>query len=115
MRLSHQESLTRAFQFARVREGGTSCAGRLLLLNFLKLEDSSTASRFGIICTKKVGNAVMRNRLKRRIRDLLRTHGSQYAKGWHVVCVLRWRAAEARFDQLEKDFCKVMTRHRFTS
>lgn len=57
----------------------------------------------------------MRNRLKRRIRDLLRTHGSQYAQGWHVVCVLRWRAADARFDQLEKDFCKVMTRHRFTS
>lgn len=110
MRLTRQQSMTRAYEFARVRRLGTSIAGRLLVLSAVPLDDSEEASKFGIICTKKVGCAVVRNLLKRRVRELLRSHGEEYARGYHFVCVLRWRAAEAPYDALEKDWLKTSVR-----
>ena len=110
MRLTRQQSMTRAYEFAQVRRLGTSIAGRLLVLSAVPLDDMQNASKFGIICTKKVGCAVMRNRLKRRVRELLRSHGDEFAFGFHLVCILRWRAATAPFEEMEKDLQKTSVR-----
>lgn len=110
MRLTRQQSMNRAFQFARVRSQGASTAGRLLVLSACPLDHADEPSAFGIICTKKVGSAVLRNTLKRRIRELIRMHGDSLACGLHVVCVLRWRAATAPFSALEKDWLKTLSR-----
>lgn len=110
MRLTRQQSMTRAYEFARVRRLGTSIAGRLLVLSAVPLDDAADESKFGIICTKKVGCAVLRNLLKRRVRELLRCYGENYALGYHFVCVLRWRAAEAPYAELEKDWLKSSAR-----
>ena len=53
MRLTRQQSMTRAFQFARVRNEGPSVAGRLIVLSAAPLEHPEEPSKFGIICTKK--------------------------------------------------------------
>ncbi|XBD76087.1 hypothetical protein ABFY27_04135 [Akkermansia massiliensis] len=45
--------MTRAFQFARVRNEGPSVAGRLIVLSAAPLEHPEEPSKFGIICTKK--------------------------------------------------------------
>lgn len=111
MRLTRQQSMTRAFQFAQVRREGTSTAGRLIVLSAFALPGPKEHSRFGIICTKKVARrAVDRNKLKRRIRELLRKHAAPFSRGVHLVCVLRWRALEASFEELEKDFVKTSKR-----
>lgn len=103
--------MNRAFQFARVRREGTSTAGRLIVLSAFPLEDSTQESQFGIICTKKVASsAVVRNKLKRRIREIIRAHGSRFEKGYHLVTVLRWRAVENDYAQLEKDWIKTSGR-----
>ncbi len=102
--------MTRAYEFAKVRSDGASSAGRLLVLSAAALPDPATDSKFGIICTKKVGNAVLRNLLRRRIREILRQHGTPLAKGYHVVVILRWRAAEVDYAHLEKDFRKTLLR-----
>lgn len=102
--------MTRAYEFAKVRSDGASSAGRLLVLSAAALPDPATESRFGIICTKKVGNAVLRNLLRRRIREILRQHGVPLASGYHVVVILRWRAAEADYAHLDKDFRKTLLR-----
>ncbi|MCB5932110.1 hypothetical protein LJB63_22520, partial [[Eubacterium] rectale] len=51
MRLTRQQSMTRAFQFARVRNEGPSVAGRLIVLSATPLEHPEEPSKFGIICT----------------------------------------------------------------
>lgn len=102
--------MTRAFEFARVRAEGASQAGRCVVVSAAPLADAEAPSRFGIICTKKVGNAVVRNLLRRRVRELLRAHADAWARGWHLVVILRWRAAETSFASLEKDFRKTLGR-----
>lgn len=102
--------MTRAYEFARVRAEGISQAGRCLVVSAAPLPNPAEPSRFGIICTKKVGHAVVRNLLRRRTRELLREHGDAWATGWHVVVIMRWRAAEAPFSVLEKDFRKTLGR-----
>lgn len=110
MRLNRRHSMTRAYEFARVRAEGTSQAGRCVVVSAAPLADAEAPSSFGIICTKKVGHAVVRNLLRRRVRELLRAHADAWARGWHLVVILRWRAADTPFSALEKDFCKTLTR-----
>lgn len=113
MRLTRKQSMTRAFEFARVRNEGPSVAGRLIVLSAATLSNPDEASKFGIICTKKIGCAVIRNRLRRRVREIIRANGDQFQKGVHLVCVLRWRATEATFTELEKDWVKSARKLRY--
>ncbi len=114
--------MKRAFEFAHVRHGGQGSAGRFLVLSLAALPTSeclqascdttrsSGSSRFGIIVTKKVGNAVVRNTLRRRVREIIRAHGDSISDGYYVVVILRHRANFATYEQMEKDFKKCLKR-----
>lgn len=109
MKLNRSKSMTRAYEFARVRECGISSAGRFLVVSILEdaeLEDS----KFGIICTRKVGKAHERNAIRRRMREILRDHGACYENGHYVVLVMRWRSAQAGYQELEQDFQRALRR-----
>ncbi len=111
MQLTRRQTMKRAFQFAMVRTEGTSDMGRFLILGTAALPQGAEApSRFGIITTKRVGHAVIRNLLRRRVRELLRTHGEPLERGCYVVIVVRNRAACASYAELEKDFLKLLAR-----
>lgn len=69
-------------------------------------------NRFGIVTSKKVGNAVKRNRAKRRIRELSKKHMESINKGYDLVFVSRVSINEADFDQIEKDFLSAMRKAR---
>lgn len=61
-------------------------------------------TKFGIIVTKKVGNAVMRVALRRRIREIIREHADSIMWAGNVVVILRYRAPSASYQELEQDF-----------
>lgn len=109
MRLNRRQTMKRASEFADVRARGTSRAGRFLILSTASLPgESDGRSRFGIITTKRVGHAVIRNKLRRRVREILRRHGSPLEKGLYVVLILRNRAARVDYAALERDFLKLL-------
>ena len=94
-----------------VRNEGSSEAGRFLILSTAPLpEKAKQGSRFGIITTKRIGHAVLRNTLRRRVREILRAHGEPLAQGLYVVIVVRNRAAMTDYAGLEKDFLKLLAR-----
>lgn len=95
-----------------VKTAGTSEAGRFLVLSWAPLPagQEGVASSFGIITTKKVGHAVIRNRQRRRVREILRAHGDGLAQGLRVVIIVRNRAVSADYADLEKDFLKLRQR-----
>lgn len=94
-----------------VRAEGTSTAGRFLVLNTVPAPNgTSVPSRFGIITTKRIGNAVMRNRLRRRMREILREHADILSHGLYVVLVVRVSAARATYHELEADFLHLLRR-----
>ena len=54
--------------------------------------------RFGISTGKKVGNAVVRNRVRRRIREILRAWDGNGRAGWDILIVARPGSATATFE-----------------
>ena len=61
-------------------------------------------NRVGITVSKKLGHAVVRNRTRRRLREVYRLHEEQFQPGWDLVVVARSRAVEAPFDRLTKSY-----------
>jgi ribonuclease P protein component len=67
-------------------------------------------SRFGWSIKKALGNAVRRNRIRRRLREILRLHRQEIAPGWDVVIHPRSSAATAEFSALAQELLKAMPR-----
>lgn len=92
--------------YVAVQSSGTKVHGRHLLAIARKRTDSELGGRLGLTVTRKVGNAVVRNRIKRLVREWLRLHG-WVPKGWDMVLVAKDSAA----GQLHlEDFAPDLTR-----
>jgi len=63
--------------------------------------NSLSRSRFGISVKKALGSAVVRNRIRRRIREILRRNRSEYPTGWDIVIHPRRSVADSPFPPLE--------------
>lgn len=94
--------LSRASEFARLRREGTSFHGKLIVLSVLKAEPD-TETRIGLITSRRVGGAVVRNRVRRRLREIVRMLRPQIRRGLHLVIVARAAAATAEFALLRAD------------
>ena len=67
--------------------------------------------RVGFTATKKVGNAVVRNRIKRRLRALADDMLPRHAKpGWDYVLIGRHGTPDRPFSELEKDLLKALAK-----
>lgn len=61
-------------------------------------------NRVGITVSKKLGHAVVRNRIRRRLREVYRLNELRFQPGWDIVVVARTRAVKAPFDKLTGSF-----------
>lgn len=96
-------------EFQRVRTEGRAFPGRYLVLSIVPSADLPVPFRFGIILTRKIGKAVTRNRIRRRMKGILSEWGERIAPGHLIVVIARYRAPEATFQQLRHDW-KVLAR-----
>ena len=64
-------------------------------------------SRLGLTTGVKLGKAVQRNRVRRRLREIYRTHEEQFVCGWDIVAVARVKAVYSRYSELEKSFMSL--------
>ena len=64
-------------------------------------------NRLGFTVSTKLGHAVVRNRVRRRLREIYRLNEDKLAAGWDVVVVARVRAASSDYHQLERSFLKL--------
>ena len=64
-------------------------------------------NRLGLTVSTKVGKAVVRNRVRRRLREAYRVHEDRYAPGWDIVVVARVRAAFVRYRELERNLLRL--------
>lgn len=85
--------------FRRLYNRGESCANRYLVVYCRR--NGTKRNRVGLTVGAKLGHAVQRNRLRRRLREIYRLHETQFARGYDIVVVARSAAMQASYRQLE--------------
>ena len=99
--------LQRNGDFRFIFAKGNSVANRLYVLYVIR-KDSSRPSRVGFSVSKKVGNAVVRNRVKRRMREIVRKQLRRFSKGYDLVFIARKDAASAAYAESEIQLVRLM-------
>ena len=95
MKFSHSLKLNHIFQ--RLYRTNGQANGYLVLY---ARKNRTDTNRVGITVGKKLGHAVVRNRVRRRLREVYRLNEDKFQPGWDIVVVARTRAIYADFDQL---------------
>lgn len=92
--------------FRRLYSKGKSAATPTLVLYVRP--NHSRRSRLGLTVGAKVGKAVRRNKVRRRLREAYRIHEDQMTPGWDMVLVARVKAAYVPYSQLERDLLHLL-------
>ena len=88
--------------FRRLYYKGKSAGNRYLVIYCAR--NRLEATRVGLTVSTKLGHAVVRNRVRRRLREIVRHNASCLPSGYDIVVVARTAAVEAEFAALEKSF-----------
>lgn len=99
-----------ARDFAAVRGDGRTAHAPALMLGWRAAEDSASPSRFGFVVGKRVGNAVTRNLVKRRLRAIIAGWQGNITVGQTIIITARPAAATRSFAELEGDIRQLLRR-----
>jgi ribonuclease P protein component len=107
--LPKTKRLTLSAEFARVKGQGRTERGRYVVLGAANVAEEKSF-RAGFITPKHIGTAVVRNRVRRRLRDILRTEQARLCQGIWLVVVARPYAVNATYQQLKDEWLRLAER-----
>ena len=103
--MKYTVSLKENRAFRRLYAKGKSAVGPSLVLYCRR--NGRKENRFGITAGTKLGHAVVRNRVRRRLREIYRLREDQLRTGYDIVVVARVRAVHSRYADLDKQFFRL--------
>ena len=107
--MQKQHRLRKSKDFAAVRREGKSWADRRLVL--VARRTGGEHCRFGFSVSKRVGNAVVRNRVKRKLKEAARVELlPRIEPGWDFVVIARKDAADADYHRLNRSLQRLFKR-----
>ena len=98
--------LTDSPEFERVYRQGAAYKGRLFSVHAFPNEFGTP--RLGLSVSRRVGNAVTRNAVRRRLREVLHASLDELPGSWDLVVSARPEAAEAALDELHQEFVRSL-------
>ena len=98
-------TLKENYEFRRLYQKGKSAVGGGMVVYCRK--NKLDHNRLGITASVKLGHAVVRNRARRRLREVYRLNESALKPGYDIVIVARSRAVEAPFSKLTASFLRL--------
>jgi ribonuclease P protein component len=110
LRFPRAARLTRTGEFRRVKERGRSFGGRFIVLGVLREAEPGRATRLGLITSRRVGGAVVRNGVRRRLRAAIRLSRPRLRAGAWVVVIARQQAANATAADLAAEWLRLAER-----
>ena len=102
----HTISLKGNASFRRLYHRGASAANRCLVMYCGR--NRSRKNRVGLTVSAKLGHAVVRNRVRRRFRELYRLHKPEMQPGFDVILVARGRAVRSTYQQLDETYLRLL-------
>ena len=109
LRLPCSRRIKQGRDFTRVKTQGRRLIQGCLILNWLPL-NAGASSRLGVITSRKLGNAVVRSRGRRLMREVFRLHQNDLAQPLDLVLVARPSLAEKEFAEVERDYLEGLRR-----
>ena len=100
--MQFSKSLKLNHLFRRLYQKGKSAANKYLVIYCRR--NGSEENRIGYTISAKLGHAVVRNRVRRRLREIYRLNESKFQPGWDLVVVARSRAVDAPYQKLEDSY-----------
>ncbi len=101
-----REHLRKRLDFRNVYDNGHKFVDKAFVL--LSVKNGFEYNRFGISVSKKVGNAVTRNRIKRYFREYYRLSRPKQVKGLDLLVIARWRMKEIDFTDGNERFLRAI-------
>ena len=98
-------SLTNNYEFRRLYAKGRSAVTPTLVIYTRR--GRGGVNRVGFTVTTKLGKAVVRNRIRRRLREIYRLNEARFSPGWDIVVVARSKAVTASFDALQRGYLSL--------
>lgn len=114
MALRSDQRLKRTRDFSAIREQGKSWTGRCLILASRPRDDAHHAHA-GFTTTKRIGNAVIRNKVRRRLRMIVREFLPGLTVTHDFVTIAKYSAVKAGFEELRQEWLRLATRAGFFS
>lgn len=103
--MKFSKSLKLNHLFRKLYRKGKSAAGKYLVLYCRR--NGTQENRIGLTVSAKLGHAVVRNKVRRRLREIYRLHEDRFQPGWDIVVVARSRAVGAPYKKLEKNYLSL--------
>ena len=100
--MQYTTTLKQNHEFRRLYAKGRSAVTPTLVLYTRR--NRTEENRVGYTVTVKLGRAVVRNRIRRRLREIYRLHEKELHRGFDLVIVARGRSVGAAYRELERDF-----------
>ena len=104
--MKREYRLKKSEQFSLVYNQGITQADQFLVLK--ARSNGLEFSRHGISISKRIGNAVVRNRIKRILREILRL--TPQPPGWDIILIVRGPAPGSDYKRLEKSVVNLLSR-----
>jgi ribonuclease P protein component len=102
------ERLTRKLDFVYAYEHGAKWVGGSFILFVVRR--AGQGRKLGFAVSRKVGGSVVRNRVKRYIREIYRTHRTQLPEDVHLVIVARSCSAELKYNSTEEAIVRLLVK-----
>ena len=111
LRFGRAARIKQGRDFARVRQEGERLVCGCLIANWRRVA-GGTPARLGVITSGKIGNAVVRSRARRLLREAFRLHQHELAQPLELVLIARASIAGKAFAEVEKDFLTTLRKAR---
>nr|WP_302647792.1 ribonuclease P protein component [uncultured Dysosmobacter sp.] len=98
-------TLKENYEFRRTYQKGISAVSPVMVLYCRK--NRLGRNRLGLVSSTKLGHAVVRNRCRRRLREVYRLEKPQLKTGYDIILVARSRTATAPWAELQKQFRRL--------
>ena len=98
-------TLKKNHEFRRLYQRGASAAGGCLVISCRR--NRLGRNRLGLTASVKIGGAVVRNRARRRMREVYRLNNSRLRQGWDLVLVARSKTPTVAWQELSDTFLRL--------